>query len=224
MAAPRGLANGWLIVLLTAVAIPLAGVSTSASAHPEHKKKQAAEQVQQRQQASPGGATSAAMQSNMTAGHGTMGEMMEEPADRSQMTFGARLLDFLGRLHPMVVHFPIAFFVGALFTAVIGRRRETFVRPVQFLVVAGGVTAPVAAAMGWLDAMNAEPDTLLTVHRWLGTAIGAGGLGLAIWAVVRPGQDRSIGMIIALTVMTAAIVVQGWYGAAIVHGIEHMKW
>lgn len=229
MAAPPRPTKGWFVFLLTAFALLFAGLSIPAGAHPEHKKKQAATQVQQPQQGSPGGATSAAMQSNVTAGHGTMGEMMGDvmgdmEMDRSKMSFGARLLDWVGRMHPMVVHFPIAFFIGALFTAIVGRRREAFIRPVQFLIVAGGLTAPIAAAMGWLDAMNAEPDTLLTVHRWLGTAIGVGGLGLAVWALIRPGQDRSIGMIIALAAMTAAIVIQGWYGGAIVHGIEHMDW
>lgn len=31
-------------------------------------------------------------------------------------------------------------------------------------------------------------------------------------------------MILALAVMTTAIVVQGWFGGALVHGIGHMNW
>jgi hypothetical protein len=31
-------------------------------------------------------------------------------------------------------------------------------------------------------------------------------------------------MIAALTAMTIAIVVQGWFGGALVHGIDHMNW
>ncbi|HEU4650191.1 MAG TPA: hypothetical protein VFS49_02145, partial [Croceibacterium sp.] len=87
-----------------------------------------------------------------------------------------------------------------------------------------GIIAPVAAVLGWLDAMSADPSPLLGVHRWLGTAIGIGGLGLAVWAWLKPGKDRGIGMIVALSVMTAAIIVQGWYGGALVHGIDHMDW
>lgn len=150
-----------------------------------------------------------------------MGEM---GSDRASMSFVARMLDWLGRLHPVIVHFPIAFFPAALFTAVAGRRRPAFGKPVQFLVVAGGILAPVAAILGWLDAANADPGPLLTVHRWLGTAVGVGGSGLAIWAARKPDQSRSSGMIIALAVITGAIVVQGWYGGALVHGIDHMDW
>lgn len=199
-----------------------AAVSTPVLAHTEHKKKQ--EQAQQlKQPASRGG--SATMQGGPKAGHGQMGEMMD-PAEtgRSSLSFGARLLDWLGRLHPMIVHFPIAFFPAALFTAIVGRRRPAFATPVQFLVVAGGLIAPIAAGLGWLDAMNADPDSLLTVHRWLGTGVGIGGLLLAIWAWRRPWQDRGPGMIVALTVMTVAIVVQGWFGGALVHGIDHLDW
>jgi uncharacterized membrane protein len=217
----RAMAVVWGFALL------IAAISVPASAHEQHKKKQQqAEQLQQ-QQASPGGQTSAAMQDGATAEHAQMGEMMGDmdvAIDRSHMSFVERLVHWLGRTHPFIVHFPIAFFPAALFTAVVGRRREAFAKPVQFLVVMGGVTAPLAALFGWCDAMGADPDPLLTAHRWLGTAIGAGGLALATWALFRPGLDRNSGMIAALVVMTAAILVQGWFGASMIHGIEHMNW
>jgi uncharacterized membrane protein len=213
----------WL-TLLSALALFSLAVSAPASAHKEHKKKQESAQ-QAPQQASPSARTSEAMQGGTTAAHGQMGELMEAPdEDRSSMSMIERLLDWLGRLHPAIVHFPIAFFPAALFTAIVGRRRPAFATPVQFLVVAGGIIAPVAAVLGWLDALNANPDPLLSVHRWLGTAIGLGALGLGVWAWRRPDQARSTGMVFALALITAAMVVQGWYGGAMVHGIDHMNW
>lgn len=211
----------WLVMLISVLA--LSCLALPASAHEEHKKKQQA--AQQAQRASPGGRTSEAMQGGPTAAHGQMGEIMD-PAetDRSSMSLGMRFLDWLGRLHPTIVHFPIAFFPAALFTAIVGRRRPAFAVPVQFLVVAGGIIAPIAAVLGWLDAMSAHPDPVLTVHRWLGTGIGIGGLLLAVWAWRRPWEDRGAGMIVALSIMTIAIVVQGWFGGALVHGIDHMNW
>ena len=208
--------------LFFAVMIALLLVAASpALAHKEHKKKQEAVQMVQ-----PGtqAGKPAAMQGGPTVMHGPMGEMMDEQEDRSNMTFVERLMDWLGRSHPVIVHFPIAFFPAALFTAIVGRRRPAFGTPVRFLVVAGGIIAPIAAIFGWLDAMGADPDQLLTVHRWLGTAIGIGALGLGIWAWRRPDQDRTTGMIVALTVITAAIAVQGWFGGAMVHGMDHMNW
>jgi uncharacterized membrane protein len=211
------------IALLAGMAMLFIGLSTPATAHKEHKKKKpvAAQVVQPGEQPSEPMAT----QGGPTAMHGQMGELMEhQDEDRSTMTFMERLMDWLGRTHPVIVHFPIAFFPAALFTAIVGRRRPAFEAPVRFLVITGGIIAPVAAVLGWLDAMGADPDRLLTVHRWLGTAVGIGALGLAVWAWRKPEQDRSVGMIVALTVITAAIIVQGWFGGAMVHGIDHMNW
>jgi uncharacterized membrane protein len=209
----RAIAMAWAAASLLAIA------SAPAIAHKKpHQPEQQAEQSRN-QAAHENTGNAATRPGTVPAAHGSMGEMMEHRSeDRSQMSFAARLLDWIGRLHPSIVHFPIAFFPAAAFTAIVGRRREAFGTPVRFLVITGGIIAPIAAIMGWLDAMGEEPSTLLTVHRWLGTSVGIGGLLLAIWAWRRPDQDRSAGMIVALLLITAAIVVQGWYGGAIVHG------
>ena len=207
---------GTLLLLLGTASVPAAA----------HEKKKHQQTTEEQQHATPGGRSSAAMQGGPTAEHAQMGEMMGDQdaarADRSKMGFAERLISWVGRLHPLIVHFPIAFFPAALFTAVVGRKRPAFATPVQFLVVAGGISAPLAAVAGWLDAVGADPDPILTYHRWLGTAVGIGGLALAIWAWRRPWEDRGAGMIVALTAITIGIVVQGWFGAALVHGIEHL--
>lgn len=201
-------------------------------AHKDHKKKPAAAQVVPAK-GQPGAAVAAgagatvAISTNPAVAHEQMGAMMESMAkDRAKMTGLERLLDWLGRLHPMIVHFPIAFFPAALFTAVVGRRREAFSKPVQFLVVAGGIMAPIAALLGWFDAGFdwASDDALLQPHRWLGTFVGILAAGLAIFAWRKPAQDRGPGMIVGLSIITVAIVIQGWFGGALVHGMDHMNW
>ncbi len=200
----------------------LAVMSGPAVAHEEHRKQraaQAAAAAQQRQDAATGELPADEM-------HENMGEMMMEPTDRSSMSFPERFMDWLGRFHPIIVHFPIAFFPAALFTAVVGRRRPAFSAPVQFLVVAGGTIAPISALLGWFNGgwTMTDTDPLMAVHRWLGTGIGVGGLLLGVWAWRRPWEDRGAGMILALVGMTIAIAVQGWFGGALVHGAEHMNW
>lgn len=205
----------WIAIAL-AFAVLLA--SSPALAH-KGKKDETAQQVQPGQVNTPAGADPT-MGMNMP-----MGKMSSEE-DRAKMPFGARLIDWLGRVHTIIIHFPIAFFPAALFTAIVGRRRPAFIKPVQFLVLAGGLVTPVAALLGWFNGGFALSDTdpLMAVHRWLGTAIGVGGFGLAIWAWRRPEADRSIGMIAGLAVITVAVIVQGWFGGALVHGIDHLNW
>jgi len=196
-------------------------VSAPAVAHKDHKKKP--QQTEQVVASAPGQPAT----TDPNAAHAQMGEVMEgQKEDRSQMSMTERLLDWLGRLHPVIVHFPIAFFPAALFTAVIGRQRSAFAAPVQFLVIAGGIIGPVAALLGWFDGGFdiATDDWLLQFHRWLGTGIGLGALGLAIWAWRKPEANRGAAMIAGLGVITIAIVVQGWFGGAMVHGVDHMNW
>ncbi len=211
-----------MFALLAAI---LVAAATPALAHEDHKKKRAeAARVLEAAQ-KPGAAVP--MSTDPAVVHSEMGEMMDSPSrDRSKMTIFGRLIDWLGRTHAVIVHFPIAFFPAALFTAIVGRKRPAFAKPVQFLVLAGGIIAPVAALFGWFGAGFdfAADDAMLGPHRWLGTAVGIAGAGLALWAWRRPEDDRGAGMIVGLAVITAAIVVQGWFGGALVHGMDHMNW
>lgn len=199
----------WLAFALLAALLFLA--TSPALAHQEHKKQQEAAQMAQ-----------SGAQPRAPATMGEVMDGMDMGMDRSNMSILERLLDWFGRIHPMVVHFPIAFFPAALFTAIVGRRRPAFSAPVQFLVVAGGIFAPIAAAAGWLAGMGSDPEPILDYHRWLGVVIGVGGAGLGFWAWRRPWEDRGAGMILALTIMTIAIAVQGFLGAGVTHGMDHM--
>src|SRR3546814_19422656 len=76
--------------------------------------------------------------------------------------------------------------------------------------------------LGWLDGGWSlwDKDRIMTVHRWLGTAIGIGGLALAAWVLVRPRHVHGNVMLAVLVAMTAAILVQGWHGGALIHGVR----
>lgn len=216
------------IALSFLAALMIAGGSP-AYAHEEHRRQRAAalkaEQMHRNDAVRPGPAVSGtAAPAPM---HAQSGEIMSPPKiDRSKMRASARLLDWIGRLHPVIVHFPIAFLPAAFFTAIVGRRRPAYAEPVKFLTVAGGVIAPVAAVLGWIDGgfTLATDDRLLSIHRWFGTVIGAGALALAIWAIRKPEQNRGAGMIVGLGVMTTAIVLQGWLGGSLTRGLDHMNW
>ena len=209
----------WLIVFIAAFALLSLAMSGTAQAH-EKKKHEQAQQIQQAQKQGQAATTP----QGQAAAHDMAGMMndMGMEMDRSQLSFFERLYSWFGRLHPLIVHFPIAFFPAALFTAIVGRKRPAFAAPVQFLVVAGGIFAPIAAAAGWLGGIGADPDPVLNYHRWLGVVIGIAGAGLGAWAWKRPWEDRGAGMILALTLMTLAIAVQGFLGAGVTHGMDHM--
>jgi hypothetical protein len=47
---------------------------------------------------------------------------------------------------------------------------------------------------------------------------------MAVWAIRKPEEDRRPCMMLGLSLMTVAVIVQGWFGGALVHGIDHMDW
>lgn len=204
----------------------LAAIAGPASAHKDHNANQVAAQVEAQRAAAAGTAQTAPMAHDPAMpGHtAVMADMAK--TDDPPTSFAARLVDWLGRFHPMLVHFPIAFVPAALFTAIVGRKRPGFAKPVQFLVVTAAATAPFATLSGWLSG-GFDPgldDWVMQSHRWLGTGIGIGAFALGVLALRRPDQDRGPGMIVGLSILTAAILVQGWFGGALVHGVDHLNW
>ncbi len=65
---------------------------------------------------------------------------------------GHWVFQFLGRLHPLVVHFPVGLLVVALFMEVLtlGGKRQGLREGIHWMVYIGGALAVVSAILGWL--------------------------------------------------------------------------
>src|SRR3546814_11257387 len=79
----------------------------------------------------------------------SMGQQME--AAEENKTFGQRLVSWLGRLHSLVVHFPIAMFLGALGVELFGlwKGRRDYEWVARVMLVIGAIGAVAAAFLGW---------------------------------------------------------------------------
>ncbi len=203
------------LALLLAVHLCFAGPILAHKGHEKAKVEQAAQPA-----------------ADATTGHRMTPAMTEAMKDHEEMKAMAsrpwhvRLVDWVGRTHPFSVHFPIALFPIALLALILARRRGHAVDVIRSLIVVAGVTAAGAAVLGWLNAGMADPehDPILLVHRWLGTALGLAGAGIAAWTWRRASAVDKGAMVWTLGLMTLALLVQGWYGGAMIHGIDHMNW
>ncbi len=139
------------------------------------------------------------------------------------------LWNFLGRLHPLAVHFPVGLLLFAacmeLFTL---KRFNSPLRPgIRVSLWAGVVFAILSAVFGWLLAASGDygSDTL-TIHQWTGIATAALG-ALAIWLLPAPGtqgRGRSIKTYrFVLFSAAAGIMVTGHFGASITHGEDYLS-
>ncbi len=158
----------------------------------------------------------------------TMPGMMKGQMERPK-TFAGRLIRWLGAWHPAVVHFPIALLLTVAFleTAAFVRRTPIYNAANKILLALGVVSAFVAAPLGWVAAGIPAPDDelVLTIHRWLGSAIPF--LLLFLWrlkppavqAAVRPSPALYEGLL-AITVLS--VLGQAFLGAVLTHGAEHL--
>jgi len=137
---------------------------------------------------------------------------------------GFWLWQFLGRLHPMVVHFPIALllFAAVLELFTIGRYQSKLRPGINMMVLAGAASVLVAAVFGFLLSENEQVEgELLELHRWLG--IGTAVFSLAILFLLnqvwKKNQTQHIKTYrTALFITAFGVGFSGHFGASLTHG------
>ncbi|HEX7469234.1 MAG TPA: c-type cytochrome domain-containing protein [Verrucomicrobiae bacterium] len=133
----------------------------------------------------------------------------------------SEIIQFLGRLHPMLVHLPIGFLVLLAALEALGLfPKFKHVTAASRIIVALAIPATVfSAAFGWLLAWNGDYDTqLLFLHRWTGTSL-APVVILLWWLHWRnwPGAYRA-----CLAVTVILLAVAGHFGASLTHGSDYL--
>ncbi|MDR3716845.1 MAG: DUF1549 domain-containing protein [Puia sp.] len=135
---------------------------------------------------------------------------------------GFWLWAFLGRLHPMIVHFPIGLLYAALlFELIMWRRRSPGLQAsVKVLVVTGAVSSVLAVLMGLL-LINTDDygSNVLPLHQWTGiaTMILA---GITTWAYLKRSRRLQKSL---LTLTVLGVTVAGHYGASLTHGEDYLS-
>ncbi len=141
----------------------------------------------------------------------------ESPAAPSPWERGR---SWVGRLHPMVAHFPIALLLVAVLALALGARSSA-----RFCVHVGAASAVAAAALGWINALDVRASWMLTTHRWLGVATALLALALA-WLLergLRSGAARPDGLTrTVLCVCALAVAATGFFGGSLIHGLDHL--
>lgn len=131
------------------------------------------------------------------------------------------LIDFLGRLHPLVVHLPIGFLMIAILLEIYFRKKMSSGKrkSILFILVLGAVGSIFAALFGWLLAEEGgfNEDTLFW-HRWLGIATAVISL-LALWS-----KYKSFGKIYVTSLISLGtlLMLTGHFGGSLTHGSDYL--
>lgn len=147
------------------------------------------------------------------------------PASASEAWWG---WEFLGRLHPIMVHFPVSLLlIAAVMEVMTFRKFQSSLRTgINWLVFVGAGGALISAVFGWLLASSGSygGDTFAT-HQWVGIATAVLGILVAffLWLIIRKKRYGFVKVYQALLLLaTVGVSVAGHYGGSLTHGQDYL--
>jgi uncharacterized membrane protein len=155
------------------------------------------------------------------------------PEAEAKVSFLQRVINWLGKFHPVSTHFPVAL----LMTAVLAEgfawffRRGEWMLLVRFLVVLGALSSVPTVVLGWCAEFplraGSELATIYRFHQVLGTATSAWALVCATLVCIAeceegsPARRRFRG---ALLLGAFMVGLAGFLGGALAAGgLDHYK-
>ena len=127
----------------------------------------------------------------------------------------------LGRLHPLVVHFPIGLLVVAwLMELLVWKRKSNdFAPAIKVLMIIGTIASVISVVFGLL-LINTEEygGDILPVHQWTGIAT----MVLAAVTTYTYFKKSRRMQKLFLTLTVAGVTIAGHYGASLTHGEDYL--
>ena len=138
------------------------------------------------------------------------------------------LVLFLGRFHPVVVHFPIGFLFFAFILEVYGRRKKIsqFIDTVPLALLSGAISALLACILGYMLSQSGDyGQDALDKHFWFGVVTTL--FTFFAWAIrsnkinIRQLKGSRANMA-TLTLVVVLVGVTGHYGGNLTHGADYL--
>jgi uncharacterized membrane protein len=153
----------------------------------------------------------------------------QEPSDPG---FGTKLIEWIGKFHPAASHFPVALLVAAALAELlrIVTGRSLFEGATRYCLWFGALGAIMTALLGWCMAGFRATDHsgLLTLHRWVGTAVATGASLVLLLSECRrchPNKGSArLAFRIGLLIVASLVLYAGFLGGAMIYGLHHHQW
>jgi uncharacterized membrane protein len=135
----------------------------------------------------------------------------------------------IGKLHPLLLHFPIGLVLGAAAAELLAilTQRAAWRAAAIANVRAGAAMAALTAIAGWglTSAPFVESSRLLEWHRWMGVAGAVAAIGAAMASARLDGRSpRTVSVYRAALFTAAALIgVAGHLGGTLVWGVDFLR-
>ena len=125
------------------------------------------------------------------------------------------MLEFIGHLHPVIVHLPIGILLlGVLMMVYQHYSKVDLSAPISFAFLVGSISAVLACIAGWILSNSGEYDALLVQkHQW--TGISTAVIGLLVYFLK---QYRKL----LVVILTLLVFITGHYGGTLTHGENYL--
>ncbi|QDU32892.1 Planctomycete cytochrome C [Poriferisphaera corsica] len=153
--------------------------------------------------------------------------------DQPRISASRKIIQFLGQFHPASSHFPISLLLVAALSEflLITTQQHSLKSITRFTLWLGAFAALLATALGLFDAayliLAPHKQWILNTHRFLGIATTI----LAFLALisleyhsVKPESRSRLPLRIILFIIAPLICCVGFFGSALVFGIDHYTW
>ena len=142
-------------------------------------------------------------------------------------------VDFAGKFHPMVLHFPIALVLTTLLAEMLGliSGKAVFSQTARFTLILAALSVLVTVPLGWAAAVSKEYAhdyaRMLWLHRCFGTTTGI----LVILAAClseasRAQRERAFlrtAYRFGLVLASGAVAFTGHFGSLLVYGLDYFS-
>ena len=138
------------------------------------------------------------------------------------------LWQFLGRLHPMIVHLPLSFLLlaGMLELVTIKNYRSRWRPTIELMLWVGGITAVLSAGLGYLlMVQDGYEGAGVDIHQKLGIATAILSV-FCLWMSRTRNLESHKNWLISyrstLFLATITLILTGHFGASLTHGSDYL--
>ncbi len=128
------------------------------------------------------------------------------------------IFQFVGRLHPLVLHFPIVLILASFLFELIAQKtnKPEYAEPATLLLWLGAFSAVFSAIAGALLSVNGGyGGNTFVFHQWFGLATS---IIVTLLIQIRANKGLSKGFIPAFGGLCVLLIITGHYGASLTHG------